>query len=181
MTSDRFNEACAYFESCFDGTQSDEEVMSELGDPKHAAKLYYGGYVESRAKKKGVKNRSFPKGLIIALVLVILPFIVPTALAAAAALFVLCGIVVALIALLPVSTIAMWIGGAGMFLAAFAKPVILVDKLMQMGWGLVLCGAGLILTWLIVKWYLRMFPAIIRGIVSLGQALLKKFSNGDEE
>ena len=176
MTSDRYNEACAYFESCFDGTQSDDEVMNELGSPKNAAKNYYGGYVKSQMAPKGVKKLNLPKGLIIALIFVLLPFLIPAVLAAAGAAFAILGTAVSLIAILPVCTIGMWIGGAGMFLGAFTNPVILVDKLVQMGLGLALSGLGLILTLLIAKWYIRMFPAVIRGIIKLGQFLLRKFS-----
>lgn len=181
MTSDRYNEACAYFESCFDGEQSDEEVMSELGTPENAARNYYGGYVKSRMAPNGIKRLNAPKGLIIALVLVLLPVIVPVALSAAAGIFIIAGLAVSLIAVLPAAIISMWFGGAWMFMTAFTNPVILVDKLMQMGTGLALFGAGSILTALIALWYSHMFPAIIKGIVSLGQWLLKKFHVDDNK
>lgn len=160
LSEDELKRAEEYFGSYFAGVQSPEAVISCLGDAKTAAKAYYKNLCS------GEKPSTFK---------------IPVWAAAIAAFFaapgafmlsftgvclfiVLLCLLLALFAAVPAICVFSWIEGAEFVICTLFEPIFPGDKLIQLGIGFFEFGAGLILTWLVAKWYLKMFPWLFRKV-----------------
>jgi uncharacterized membrane protein len=152
-----------YFESYFTGVRDPEDVISCLGDAKTAAKSYYKNLCSGSQNKKF--NIPFFAAAIAAF------FAAPGAFmlsfTVACLFIVLLCLLLALFAAVPAICVFSWIEGAEFVICTLFEPIFPGDKLIQLGIGFFEFGAGLILTWLVAKWYLKMFPWLFRTVTGV--------------
>lgn len=164
------NRAAEYFDSYFTGAESAEAVISCLGDAGTAAKNYYKNLCEP-AKTQKFK---LPAWTAAALAVLVMPAAVGLACALIITLTVLVSAAMIVFAAIIVASISLWFEGIRTIIISLGMHIILADKLLQLGIGFLMFSAGLILTWLIAKWYSKMFPWLLKIIVENGGRLLKR-------
>ncbi len=159
---DEIKKAEEYFNSFFTGSESDEGVISRLGNPASAAKHYCETKMQKEppkeAPKTPVKTRSYT-GIIIAVIVAVfaLPVWLPALLILAVIVF---GIITAAIAV----SFGSWIGGGAVILSGILNHAILADKLIQCGLGFLMLAAGILLSWLLICAMISLCIWIIRKI-----------------
>lgn len=155
------NEASEYFNSYFCTPEPDEVIISRLGEPRKAAATFY------KNRKKDEEESNVPyEWIMIPVWILIIPLAVPIALLAALAAFCIIAAAMLLIIAIIAACVGMWLYGFYMVVSAIPLHVIMADKLLQCGTGFLMFGAGAILTYLVIRWYAKMFPWIVSKIAA---------------
>jgi uncharacterized membrane protein len=158
MPYDDVIKAEEYFRSYFCGTQSDEEVIENLGTPHEAAKKYCAANVKGANKSASTKSKNYT-GWVIAIIAAVFlsPIWAPILLCVAA---IAVGLLVAVIVL----SFGTWLGGGVTILNGIFQHAALADRLLQLGIGFLMFGVGLFLSWLLVWGLVNLSICIIRKI-----------------
>lgn len=160
LSEEEREKAVKYFESYFLSAENAEAVYECLGDPKTAAKNYCKTLLNAK-KSKRIELPEWVKAL--AVILAAPELIMLALVLAAAAVGLAFAAMIFFIAIAAVC-VFLWFDGMTLILDAVGRHIILADKLVQFGTGFLMFAAGLILTYLVLKWYSRMFPRILTFI-----------------
>ena len=162
--------AASYFESYFTGNQDAEDVISCLGDAKTAAGNYYR-VLYSSSKEKKFKIPSWAAALA---AIILFPAALTVGLAAA--LIVTALVFAASLLFIGIAAVCtgMWFEGLRIVITSLGMHIILADKLILLGLGFLIFAAGIVLTWLVAKWYIKMFPKLFRFIIKSGSRLIDR-------
>lgn len=175
MTYEEVMKAEKYFESYFNGGESDEKVIERFGNPKYAAQNYYRTHiVNDNANIKQPKKNGIGIWALIIILILLSPVLIPLAIAIGifAVAIIICALCIFPFAFF--SGISMWLGGAGMIISSLFAHGGLANMIMQIGVGCVFFGLGLFITWATVVVCIKLFPWVIRKIVNLGSRLFNK-------
>lgn len=160
LSEEEREKAVRYFEGYFLSSENAEAVYECLGDPKTAAK----NYCKTLLNEKKSKRIEIPEWVKVAAIILAAPELIALGLvlsaAAAGLVFAAAMFFIAIAAV----CVFLWFDGMGMIVNAVGRHIILADKLMQFGTGFLMFAAGLILTYIVLKWYSKMFPCIFTFI-----------------
>ena len=172
-----------YFNSYFAGTESDEDIIARLGNPKDAAKNYYSANILPRVSGENVNAGPAPvkkRGniwIIVVVLIVLSPVLIPLAILlgglAAAIIMSVIGVYLVLL----VSGIAVWFGGAATAISGLFARAGLANTALQCGIGFLMFGIGLALTLLMVFIAFKFIPWLIRKIADFGSKRIKRRSD----
>lgn len=151
-----------YFNSFFNGGQTDEEVIGNLGKPKEAAKRYCRGVQDkTEESERNIQDarKQNHTGIIIAVIAAVFlfPIWLPVLIIATTIIFAVFAAVLAV-------SFGMWLGGGVVILNGLFAAITIPDKLIQCGIGCIMFGVGLILSWLVVRALISLSVWIIRKI-----------------
>ncbi len=192
LPHDELEAAMAYYEEYFDDADgTDEQVMSELGTPAQVAK----GFREEYYAQNGTSNEAVPakvdrpenaplprKWSVWMIVLAVAGCILlsPVIFGAFSAIFgVICAVVFGAIGIfigLFALGLALVVGGVVMFAMGLFSIFQPLNAALLCGLGLIALGGGILVLWATGTAVYYLFPAVIRGIVTLGRRL---FGKGD--
>ena len=173
LPEDERSRAAEYFNSYFAGAESADEVISCLGSAENAAKGYYKNMYYSEKKEKF----RIPGKLAAVLTIFVMPAAFGLAAVAACIAVGLISAAMIFLAAILIISVLMWFDGMHIIVNSFGMHIILADKLIQFGLGFLMFGVGLVLTWLIIRWYSKIFPYILRFLSDKCGKLLKKLGH----
>lgn len=158
MPGSEVTKAEEYFRSFFACDKSDEEIISELGTPKEAARRYCISKGGAKQAEQPEKKRDYTGIIVVVVAAVFLfPIWLPILILSVIIVF---GLLAAAAAL----SFGMWLGGGLVILSGLFSSSIAADKLIQCGGGFIMFGVGLILSWLVVWALIKLCVWIIRKV-----------------
>lgn len=180
LPREEYEDAMDYFTECFDeaGVEGEQQLISELGTPKEAAREVFGNLLEKEVGKQELighkeKEGGLLKGVLIAiLALCAAPIGIPLLIVILALIFSGICVVASLILCIVCIVIAGFLAGGKLFLRGIlAIPFSVPGAFMIIGTGVLAIGIGIIaiaLTMLACKWTAKAFMWLTEKFLKRG-------------
>ena len=173
------DEAVRYFDSYFAGSESDEDVIARLGNPKDAAKTYYSANLLPKLGGQNtgeppVQKRRGSVWLIVILLIVLSPILIPLAIALGCLILTFIAVIIGIYFALLFGGISIWFGGAAIVIKGVVSGLGFANIMLECGIGFLMFGLGLALTLLAVFIAVKLVPWFIKKIVNFGSKRVRR-------
>lgn len=160
----------SHFRSLLNSSLPDENILETLGEPYAALQEYF------KNEKKSTSH-SIPKTILYIAIALFSPLIVTVLCSGAAMVILAAAVIFVFLAAFTFISIAMWLGGIGIAVNSIFQSYLISDKLIQMGFGFIISGLGIVFMMLVYKLYKLVIPLLLRGASKLYAHIESRLKN----